>query len=93
MEITIACSEIERQVRQQLDLPEATTVMKVIQRSGLLERFRGIDFRSQKVGLFGKLTKLDGAVTARDRVEIYRPVTADPKTTSWRKRDGDGSTD
>ncbi|MEJ2347073.1 MAG: RnfH family protein [Gammaproteobacteria bacterium] len=93
MEVTIAYGEIERQVWQQLDVPEGTTVMEVIQRSGLLERFPGIDLQSQKVGIFGKLTKLDATVTAGDRVEIYRPITADPKTTRRRKRDSDGSTD
>jgi putative ubiquitin-RnfH superfamily antitoxin RatB of RatAB toxin-antitoxin module len=45
------------------------------------------------VGIFGKFTKLEASVKAGDRVEIYRPITADPKTTPRRKTADDDDDD
>ena len=45
----------------------------------MLERFPQIDLNDNKVGVFGKLTKLDAELRSGDRVEIYRPLIADPK--------------
>ncbi|HEY0635791.1 MAG TPA: RnfH family protein [Gammaproteobacteria bacterium] len=55
------------------------TIREAIVRSGIAERFPEIDPGNAKVGIFGKLSKLDTVVRARDRVEIYRPLIADPK--------------
>ena len=52
---------------------------EVIRDSGLLGRFPEIDLAHNKVGVFGKLVKLDKRVRDKDRVEIYRPLIADPK--------------
>jgi Na+-translocating ferredoxin:NAD+ oxidoreductase RnfD subunit len=43
---------------------------------------------AQKVGVFGKLVKLDAPLRPGDRVEIYRPITCDPQTLP--RRDGAG---
>lgn len=56
-----------------------TTIREAIQRSGLLERYPEIDLTHNRVGIFGKLAKLDAPLRPRDRVEIYRPLVADPK--------------
>lgn len=58
---------------------EPATIRDAIVRSGLVERFPEIDPDTAKVGIFGKLSKLDTVLRARDRVEIYRPLIADPK--------------
>lgn len=55
------------------------TVRRAIDRSGILQRFPEIDLELNKVGIFGKLTRLDGELQAGERVEIYRPLLADPK--------------
>jgi hypothetical protein len=55
------------------------TVREAIERSGILRRFPEIDLGVSKVGIYGKLTKLDAALQTGDRVEIYRPLIADPK--------------
>ena len=56
------------------------TVGEAIERSGILERFPEIDLgKANKVGIFGKLTRLDAPLNPGDRVEIYRPLIADPK--------------
>jgi putative ubiquitin-RnfH superfamily antitoxin RatB of RatAB toxin-antitoxin module len=55
------------------------TVLQAIQRSKILERFPEIDLESAKVGIFGKPTAKDNEIRDGDRVEIYRPLIADPK--------------
>jgi hypothetical protein len=45
----------------------------------VLDAFPEIDLAQNKVGIFSKLVKLDEKVRDRDRVEIYRPLIADPK--------------
>jgi putative ubiquitin-RnfH superfamily antitoxin RatB of RatAB toxin-antitoxin module len=59
--------------------PEGLTVGDAIERSGILARFPEIDLASNKVGIFGKVTKLDQPLQSGDRVEIYPPLIADPK--------------
>ncbi|HBM84553.1 MAG TPA: RnfH family protein, partial [Halieaceae bacterium] len=48
-------------------------------RSGVAERFEGLDLDDARLGIFGKLVAADQALRAGDRVEIYRPLKADPK--------------
>ena len=48
--------------------------------------FPEIDLDTQKVGIFGKATKLDAVVTEGSRVEVYRPIIADPETVERRDR-------
>jgi hypothetical protein len=50
-----------------------------VQASGILKKFPEIDLAQNKLGIFGKLTKNDTVLRERDRVEIYRPLVADPK--------------
>lgn len=59
-------------------------VREAIERSGVLKRFPEIDLAINKVGIFGKLAKLDQLLVSGDRVEIYRPLIADP--TAQRKK-------
>ena len=70
-------------------LPEGATVEEAIRRSGVLEAFPTIDLAVNKVGIFSKLVKLDEKLRDRDRVEIYRPLIADPKEVR-RKRAEEG---
>ena len=53
-------------------------ILKAIDFSGLLSQFPEINLDSQKVGIFGKVSKLDKVLEDGDRVEISRPITADP---------------
>ena len=63
----------------EIEEQETITVEDAIRQSGVLERFPDIDLSVNKVGVFGKLTSLDYALRAGDRVEIYRKLIADPK--------------
>lgn len=60
-------------------LPEGATARQAIEASGLLAKYPEIDLAKNKLGVFAKLTKPDSALRDQDRVEIYRPLIADPK--------------
>lgn len=65
--------------RVPLTLAAGSTVQQAVEFSGLLQKYPEIDLPTSKVGIYAKLVKLDQALRDRDRVEIYRPLLADPK--------------
>jgi len=64
---------------------EGTTVGVAIERSGILDEFPEIDLAVNRVGIFGKVAKLDAPLAPGDRVEIYRALIADPKESRKRR--------
>lgn len=68
---------------QQLIIPvqvlSETTAEAAIKASGIMIKFPEIDLEKNQIGIFGKLTRLDTPLRHLDRVEIYRPLIADPK--------------
>ena len=60
-------------------LPLGATVLQAIEASGVLQKYPEIDLSKNKFGIFAKLAKPDAPLRDRDRVEIYRPLIADPK--------------
>jgi uncharacterized protein len=62
-----------------IKLPENGTVRQAIEASGVLQKYPEIDLTKNKLGIFAKLAKPDAPLRNRDRVEIYRPLIADPK--------------
>lgn len=87
VEVTYALPEQQRLLLVQVH--DGATVEDAIKASGLLEKFPEIDLSKNKVGIFSKLVKLGDSVRDRDRVEIYRPLIADPKEVR-RKRAEEG---
>ncbi|MBI5792276.1 MAG: RnfH family protein [Rhodocyclales bacterium] len=87
MQIGVAYSEPSNQIWLTIEVPDDSTVRAAIERSGILRQFPAIDLETQKVGVFGRLVKLDTALRPGDRVEIYRPITCDPQTVP--RRDGE----
>ncbi|VAX12338.1 UPF0125 protein RatB [hydrothermal vent metagenome] len=79
MNVGVVYAKATKQVWLQLDVPEGSTVQQAIEISGLLDQFPEIDLGKQKVGIFGKMTKLDNIVEEGQRIEIYRPIVADPE--------------
>ena len=79
----------ERQALLTARVAPGATVEQAIRASGVLEAFPEIDLAKNKVGIFSKLVKLDEPVREKDRVEIYRPLIADPKEVR-RKRAEEG---
>jgi hypothetical protein len=78
-QVEVVYARADLQVLIPLEVEEGATLRSAIERSGVLERFPEIDLEKAKVGIFGKLSKLDAVLRAKDRVEIYRPLIADPK--------------
>ena len=66
-------------------VPEGATVLEGILASGLLEKFPELDVSAHKLGIFGKLTKPDTVLRDKHRIEIYRPLIADPKEVRRRR--------
>jgi hypothetical protein len=93
MNVGICYAEADRQVWLKLETPEGSTVEQAISHSGILSRFPEINLQTQKVGIYGKLVKLDSTVKEGDRIEIYRPIIADPKTVRRRIMDDDEDDD
>ena len=80
LHVEVAYALPSEQVIRALDVEEGTTLEQAIERSGILQQFPDIDIAgNNKVGIFGKISKPDTALRDKDRVEIYRPLIADPK--------------
>ena len=62
MQIGVAYSEPGQQIWLNIEVPDESTVTEAIQRSGILKQFPHIDLDTQKVGVFGRLVKLDAAL-------------------------------
>ena len=77
--VEVAYARPERQLIMAVDVPAGTTAEEAIRLSGIEEEFPEIDLVRNRIGVFGKLCKPSRALLAGDRVEIYRPLTADPK--------------
>lgn len=86
MNVGVAYDNGKKQVWLKLEVPDGSTVRDVIDHSKLLEQFPEIDLENQKVGIFGRATKLDAEVTDGNRVEVYRPIIADPETVERKDR-------
>ena len=85
IQVEVVYGLAEEQALLSVDVPDGSEVKEVILVSGVLEQFPEIDLDKIKVGLFGKLTKMEQTVRARDRIEIYRPLIADPKEVRKRR--------
>jgi len=77
--VEVAYALPEKQYLQRVTLSEGATVEEAINASGLLELRSDIDLAKNKVGIFSRPARLADAVQDGDRVEIYRPLIADPK--------------
>ncbi len=85
MNVGVCYAEADRQLWMRLEVPDGSDIAQTIELSGILKQFPEIDLSQQKVGIFGKIVKLDAEVKDGDRVEIYRQITADPKQVKRRK--------
>ncbi|GIX21246.1 MAG: UPF0125 protein [Gammaproteobacteria bacterium] len=85
MHVEVVYALPEEQTVVELDLEPGATAETAIRRSGLLERHPEIDLAVNKVGVFGRLVALDTPLAEGDRVEIYRPLIADPKQARRRR--------
>ena len=83
IDIEVAYATPEKQHIIALQVPVGTTIAEAIERSGIREEFP--DMEVGDVGVFSKRRKLEDVVEAGERIEIYRPLIADPKTARRKK--------
>ena len=83
--VEVAYALPSQQVMVAVDVAPESTVEAAIRESGVLDRFPEIDLNENRVGVFGKLAKLSDGLQAGDRIEIYRPLIADPKEVRRRR--------
>lgn len=77
--VEVAYALPDRQTLLRLEVPEGVTAEEAVRRSGILERHPEIDLAASKIGIFAKPVPASRVLREGDRVEIYRPLIADPK--------------
>jgi putative ubiquitin-RnfH superfamily antitoxin RatB of RatAB toxin-antitoxin module len=87
MHVGVAYADKFKRTWLKLDVPDGSSVREAIEHSGLMQQYPDIDLENQRVGIFGKFTRLDAKIKDGDRVEIYRPITADPETVPRRDQE------
>lgn len=85
IEIEVVYALPDHQTVLQSNLPAGTTVRQAVEVCGILGTFPEIDLSRNKLGIFGKLVKPETILRSCDRVEIYRPLTVDPKESRRRR--------
>lgn len=79
IDVEVAYAEPHDQAVVSLKVPAGTSATEAVRRSGLLDRFPGIDLRKNSLGVFGVPVSPCAPLAPGDRVEIYRPLQVDPK--------------
>ena len=79
MLVEVAYALEKKQTLLELKVSEGTTLKQAVELSGIIDIYPQIDLTKDKTGIFGKIAKLDTILREKDRIEIYRPLIADPK--------------
>jgi putative ubiquitin-RnfH superfamily antitoxin RatB of RatAB toxin-antitoxin module len=79
MKVSVAVALPGRQEVIELELGPGATLADAIASARLAERFPGIDFSAMRAGIWSRAAKLATVLRDGDRVELYRPLNADPK--------------
>jgi hypothetical protein len=77
--VEVCYARADVQAVSAVKIAAGATVGEALRRSGLLEQFPEINLKTNAVGVFGKKVGLDRRLYDGERVEIYRPLVADPK--------------
>ena len=79
LQIEIAYAEPQRAIVKALSVPPGSCVADALRLAALDPEFTGVDLANSALGIFGRPTRADHALQQGDRIEIYRPLAADPK--------------
>lgn len=79
IQVEVAYALPDKQAILALEVAAGTTALEAAQQSGVVDKFEGIDLDNAKMGIFGKVVAPTQVLQPGDRVEIYRPLIADPK--------------
>lgn len=85
MRVEVAYAARDRQVVLAVELPQGATVAEALQASGIFSAFPELEHDELALGIFGERVNGTAGVQDGDRVEIYRPLIADPKEARRRK--------
>jgi putative ubiquitin-RnfH superfamily antitoxin RatB of RatAB toxin-antitoxin module len=85
IQIEVVYGLAHKQKLMTITVPENSTVEQAIQLSGILTLFKEIDLSVNKVGIWNRIAKLSEILGDLDRIEIYRPLIADPKEVRKRR--------
>ena len=83
--VTLCHATPAEEVLRELQVAPGTTLGQAIIASGLLAELPGFDLATHPVGIFGKKKPLDTVLREHDRIELYRPLVADPKDSRRRR--------
>lgn len=86
LSVSVTYADPENPLWLKVKVPDGSTVEQAIRTSDLLTRYPHMDLDAIKVGIFGKATELTTPINDGDRVELYLPITVDPKTVPRRKK-------
>jgi putative ubiquitin-RnfH superfamily antitoxin RatB of RatAB toxin-antitoxin module len=93
IEIEIAYATPEKQVLLKIEAPVDCTVANAIELSGIREEFPDMELDPKAVGIFSRKVSMDHELKEGDRVEIYRPLVADPKEMRKQRARADSAVD
>lgn len=79
MTVEVAYATPDKQLIVTVEVPTGATAAEAVRMSGIEEHFTGIDLEKDPLGIFGRKVKRDRILQPGERVEIYRPLQADPK--------------
>ncbi|EPL04010.1 RnfH family protein [Pseudomonas sp. CF161] len=81
IEIEVVYAAVDRQVLLKVSVPAGSTLRAGLMASGIAAQFPELDLQSCPVGIFGKVIADPDRhlLQAGERIEIYRPLLADPK--------------
>ena len=79
LQIEVAYAEPQRDIVKTLYLPAGSRVADALRLAALDPDFTGVDLANSALGIFGRSIRPDHALQQGDRIEIYRPLAADPK--------------
>ena len=83
--VNVVYAEPERQVVRRVSLPVGSTVMQAIEASGIAQAVADLVIDPERLGIFSRKAAPDQVLGEGDRVEIYRPLTLDPKEARRRR--------
>lgn len=85
IDIEVVYGVPQKQTLMSITIASGLTVEQAINESGMLTLFKEIDLSVNKVGIWNRAVKLSNEVSDLDRIEIYRPLIADPKEVRKRR--------
>lgn len=83
--VQVCYARPDAQFLREVMIPAGAILKVAIEKSGVLQDAPEIDLSVLRVGVFGKLKTLDTILREHDRIEIYRPLVADPKDSRRRR--------